>query len=360
MNKCMNKGAAFALALLVGAASCSKKAEAPIFPLSSCRHVDLIDAASGEVISGAEDIAFDKKRMRLIVSAYNRRAVEQAAGAGAATLPNGGIYSVALDDLQSGADYLKVAPLISPDLVRGGLRPHGIDFDAAADEVVFINRAYDREGRRWRMTPSIMRIALDGALREDKDAPPCSANGVAVDGEDILVSFDHAACDWRAGVENIFGEKKSGFVSEKTAKKFVGARFANGLARLPSGEIALAATREQSVLMLEQQGKAYSVKKRMRTPGSPDNLSVDAAGRIIAALHPSLISIALERKLGVGRSASRAVRIDAETGEVDLLFDDPKAKFISAATVAVEAGGDLVLGSVIDDGIVFCRGEAGE
>ena len=355
----MNKGVAFALALIVGAASCSKKAEAPIFPLSSCRHVDLVAAASGEAISGAEDIALDRKRMRLIVSAYNRRAVEKAAGAGALALPNGGVYAVALDDLKSGVARLTVASLISPAMVHGGLRPHGIDFDAATDEIVFINRAYDRKGRRWRMTPSIMRIGLDGALREDKAAPPCSANSVAADGEDIIVSFDHAACDWRAGLENIFGEKKSGVVSEKTGRKFAGAQFANGLARLPSGDIALAATREQSVLILDRQQKAYSVKKRMRTPGSPDNLTVDAAGRIIAALHPSLLSIAIERKLGVGRSASRAVRIDANTGDVILLFDDPKAKLISAATVAVDAGDDLVLGSVIDDGIVFCSGGAG-
>ena len=53
--------------------------DAPDFSKSQCRRAPLIDVATGAPIIGAEDIALDPDSSRLIISAYDRRAVEQAA-----------------------------------------------------------------------------------------------------------------------------------------------------------------------------------------------------------------------------------------------------------------------------------------
>ena len=93
-----------------------------------------------------------------------------------------------------------------------------------------------------------------------------------------------------------------------------------------------------------------------RVPGGPDNLTVSSDGGIVAAVHPSLMAIGLNRRLGVGKAASRIVKIDPETGAVEILFNDPHGELFSAATVAAEWNGGLILGSVTDEGLLFCKG----
>jgi len=64
------------------------------------------------------------------------------------------------------------------------------------------------------------------------------------------------------------------------------------------------------------------------------------------------------RRLGIGAAPSRIVEADPSTGRVDILFDDPKGKTFSAATVAVETRDGLIAGSVLDEGVLVCHSEA--
>ncbi len=320
---------------------------------ADCRRVALIDAGTGEVVRGAEDFALDLENRRLFISAYDRRAVEKAARKKQASLPQGGLYAVSLSALfDPQTEQMTAASLANPSDFAGGLHPHGLSFDAANHELVFINRAYVRDGRKWTMTPHLRRIGANGEVYVGaaEDAH-CAANDVAADGEGVVTSFDHASCGFGAGLENLFGLKRSG-VARHGAALYDKARFANGLARHPNGDLVMAATREDALIRL---GDDFTEAGRVALPGGPDNLTIAQDGGVVAAAHPSLFKLMLTRKLGIGAAPSRIVKADLDTGAVDILFDDAKGTLFSAATVAVETASGLVAGSVTDEGLLVCQ-----
>lgn len=347
--------AAIALALSL-ASACAKKADgAPQYAADQCRRVAIIDAATGEEVIGAEDLAFDAAGASILISAYDRRRAERDARRGAFDVAEGGIYAAPLAALAGGETTLTLPSIVARETVAGGLRPHGIAFDARRREILFVNRAYQKIDRKWRMTPRIERAGPDAtALIGDGGDPRCSANDVAILGDATLVSFDHAACGWRAGLEDLTALRASGVETADGARLFEGVGHANGVAVLPTGEIALAATRDQAIFMLSGKGEEFSVVRRIDLPGAPDNLTVAADGMIVAALHPALLGIGAQRRLGLGRAGSRIVRVDPLNGATELLFDDASGETFAAATAAVEAQGLLVIGSVLDRGLLVC------
>lgn len=347
------KAAFLALAGLV--ASCAREdIGAARYGADDCRRVALVDAATGAAVRGAEDLALDLEGGRLFVSAYDRRAVEKAAARKAATLPQGGLYAVSLGVLfDPQTDEVKTASLANPADFAGGLRPHGVSYDPENHELVFVNRTYAREGRAWKMTPRLQRIGANGEVYVGAPrAVHCAANDVAADGQRVFASFDHGSCGVGAGLENVFGLKRSG-VARDGETLFGNARFANGLARRSNGDLVMAATREDALIVLD--GEAFSERARIALPGGPDNLTLADDGGVIAATHPSLFSLMLNRKFGARTAPSRIVKADIESGVVDILFDDPSGKIFSAATAAVETEAGLVAGSVTDEGLLVCR-----
>lgn len=338
-------------------ASCAQKADGePRYALGDCRRVTLIDERDGRTIVGAEDLAFDSAARRVLISAYDRRAVEREARRGAVEIEEGGIYAAPIDALKSGKTTLTLPSIVSRETVAGGLRPHGISFDGDRREVAFINRSYQKINGDWRVTPRLERAGPDGAVYiSDGGDPRCSANDVAMLGEETFVSFDHAACGWRGGFEDVFATRASGLDGAGRVGLFDGARHANGVVATKDNRLALAATRDKAVMFLDRRGEEFSLERTISLPGAPDNLTLGEGGRIIAALHPSLLAIGAERRLGWGRSGSRVVSIDPQDGAVELLYDDPKARLLSAASASVEEEGVLVIGSALDRGIVVCE-----
>ncbi len=357
---CAIRGALTA-ALAALAAGCSESPEINArFTADACRRVSLLDEDSGARIKGAEDLAIDKRTQRLFVSAYDRRAVEKAARRGAKAIPQGGLYQLPLKALlESEGSSLSVRPAAIADEIPGGLRPHGLSFDPLADEIVFINRAYHRIDGRWRMTPRIERVGADGAAFIGlSERARCGANDVSATAGEALATFDHAACGWRAGLEDIFSLKRSG-VAAGDYVLFDNAQFANGLARTSAGDLVLAATRERAIYVMDETSKGLKPRKRIAVPGGPDNLTVAADGAVVAAVHPSLVKMGAHRKLGIGRAPSRIVKAEPETGRVEILFDDPTGALFSAATVGVLWNGALIAGSVLDEGLLVCKSAPG-
>jgi hypothetical protein len=353
----MSERMAILAATAIALSACAQEAQGEAqFPTGQCRRIALVDASTGEAVVGAEDLSLDPLMRRVIISAYDRREVERDAAKGASTLAEGGVYAVSLDDLAGEATSLTVSSIVSRDTVAGGLRPHGVAFDAARREITFVNRSYQKINGHWRMTPRIERAGADGAvLIGDGGAPRCSANDIALLDHRIFVSFDHAACGWRGGVEDLFASQASGIDMASGETVFEKARHANGVASLPDRHLALAATRDKSVLVLDEKADGFEMVRRIELPGAPDNVTVAEDGKIIAAVYPSLFAIGAQRKLGIGRSGSRIVEADPATGKTALLFDDPGGKVISAASVGLEAEGMLVIGSSVDRGIAVCK-----
>jgi hypothetical protein len=326
------------------------------YSLDQCRRVALIDSASGEAIRGAEDLALDAEQMRLFISAYDRRATEKAARRKQDLLPQGGLYAASLNDLfNPQKDELTLSSLAAPEDFPGGLHPHGISYDSANHELVFINRTYMREGRNWRMIPRLERIGANGEVYVGAPAlAHCAANDVAATKSGVYTSFDHASCGFGGGLENVFRLKRSGIV-DSNGKIFARAAFANGLAEMQGGEIALAATRESAVLLLKKDKSGLKEDKRIHLPGRPDNITIASGGDIIAAVHPKKFKLLANRKFGIGKSPSRIVSANPDSGEIAVLFDDPRAALFSAATAAVLTERGLVAGSVTDDGLLVCQ-----
>jgi sugar lactone lactonase YvrE len=183
----------------------------------------------------------------------------------------------------------------------------------------------------------------------------CSANDiVSLDGRSI-VTLDHGSCGWRAAVEDVFGLKKARVVDEKGEMVTANLGFANGLAAPAGDRIFVAATRERALYPIDFVEGRATIDKAIPIGAAPDNLTLSDDGAIVAAVHPSLLAIGLQRRLGVGRSPSRIVEIDPANGDQMRLFDDPKGSVIAAATAAISTRGLLIIGSVMDPGIVVCR-----
>ncbi len=345
-------GASAACSLLAG---CAKDMEPdPVFNLADCRPISLVDSATGSVVVGAEDLALDRDGARVIVSAYDRRRVEAEAQANSAAISGGGLYSIALAKLAAQTPSLTVTSLVEPTELAGGLHPHGISFDSKTRTVSFINRGYQREANRWRMTPTVVHLGVGGDLSIVKSPMPCSINDLSVRDERMLISFDHAECGWRAGFEDVFGLRRSGLVDHAGKTLLSGVGYANGVIELAAGQVLVAATREKSLRVVDVSDAAATSTRRFNLRGAPDNLSVSDDGAIVVAVHPSLLQLAFARRLGIGKSQSRVLEFDFKTGGQKLLFDDPKATLMSSATAAILTGDMLVIGSVIDAGLVVC------
>lgn len=339
--------------VLLALSACGEGLGEARYDRADCRRVDLTDADTGKPIIGAEDLVHDRVGGRLIVSAYDRRQAERMAKAKTDAAPvSGGVYAVDLDRLFDSETALDIDPLFDAEEIDGGLRPHGVDYQDG--RLAFINRAYRKTGvGNWTMEPVLVEWEEGGPLR----ASPvhCAANDVAMGPETLLVSFDHGACGAGAIFENIFARRKSGLMTaddQQVVLRDIG--FANGV--VAQDELVwLAATREDAIYEWSPEKAAGTAPRRIATPGSPDNLSLSERGGLVAALHPSLIRLALARKLGVGRAPSRIVSIDPGTGEAALLFDDSDGALFSAATIGLETGRGLVAGSVLDRGLLVCE-----
>jgi hypothetical protein len=332
--------------------ACGQKLEKAVYGDDACRRVALIDAETGERLVGAEDLAVDAERGRLIVSAYDRRKAERDARRRMPTIAEGGLYSVDLVSLESGVEA-RAKPLVERFAIEGGLRPHGLSLDAATGDIAFINRSYVERGRDWRMHTTYFVVSSAGEIL-DFGAAHCRANDILL-GARPYASFDHATCG-NAFLEDATGAADTGIVDLDGETVYVDVQTANGLARWSAEQFALAATRERSVLMFKEGSGGLAMTARVTTPGGPDNLSYAPDGSIIAAVHPDLFRFGLARYQGFGRAGSRVVSVDPKTEQVRVLFDDRDGRLFSAATIAVEWRGGLILGSVLDEGLLACKG----
>ncbi len=343
----------FLTAVFVCAASCAKDVGEARYTQADCRRVAIIDAETGATVTGAEDLAPDFANKRLYVSAYDRRAAERAARKSGPEPAEGGLYAISFNDLfQSPGTPVAASSVIDRDDVENGLRPHGIAFDPATGDLAFINRGYVKDGGRWRMRPQKINIDSNGTVAAAETH--CAANDIAHVDSGIFVTADHEGCGWRAAVEDVFGGRGGGVIGEDGARIADKVGFANGLL-VADDELIVAATREKKLRRYARAAPTFVEETPLQLPGAPDNLTLSKDGEIVAALHPSLIRLAFQRKLGFGRAGSRIVRIDPAAGDSTILFDDPKGALFSAATAAVETDRGLIAGSVVDEGLIVCE-----
>lgn len=342
--------------------ACSDTEQTTVYQHDQCHRLALFDEDNGLEVLGAEDIV----RLPggdLLVSAYDRRST---AANGAP--PEGGIYLVPQSALNE--KTLKVSSLIKslPD----GLRPHGIDAIELNDQstrVAFVNRGASKNGS---LVPSIVTFEFDGQSASKpiitQDAAFCRANDVAFtkgasSSPALLITRDRKYCGGlKALYENVSG-KSLGSVLFLEDKRVIADNlsFPNGIG-VQFPERALDDANFLAVAQTRANRISYHPKTASRDtislPGSPDNLTIWRPGIILAALHPSLIRLALYRYKwpDFTLAPSRVVKVSGT--QVLTLFNDPTGEKFSAASVAVQTAGKLVLGSVGDRGLLVCGGQS--
>ncbi len=325
------------------------------FAAADCTRAELIDTGTGAPIRGVEDIAALPDGT-LYLSAQDRSAAEAAAVAGK-PIPRGGLYRTRASALERFGPH-RLAPIVAPERVAGGLHPHGID--AVPGKLAVINRQITARGPAGR---DLIVYALVGdevrQLRRYRHPAFCAANDVALWGLRAFLTLDRRGCPGTDPAEMVLASASGRLMaigirdrSGGRPQEVAGAlSYPNGaLAR--AGEITVAETRGERLAVLSRQGDRL---REIALPGAPDNLTETADGRIVAALHPDLLRLALYRAGWLARAPSRIVAVDPGTGAVEVLLDDPSGTLFSAATVAVLSEGRLVAGSVQDTGLLTCR-----
>ncbi|MCA8909323.1 MAG: hypothetical protein KDA64_15765 [Rhodospirillaceae bacterium] len=341
---------------------------------AGCRHVEVVSAEDGHHLVGIEDIAVDAAAGIAYLSASDRWAVAAAVAAGADAIPQGSLYRLDLGELATAQDSVTVHDLAGGLPADLELHPHGIDLwqGDGGDAVLFaVNHSYRRDADgTWVEEAGVLRFAVtaDGlALAGRAEGPDlCRANDVAARSADrLLVTLDQRNC---RGLP-LFLERLAGvdlgrvveldFAADPPARRSVadGLLFANGVAVLPGGAIAVAETRRSQITLLDDTGAAAG-RRSIPLPGGPDNLMVAPDGSLLAALHPRLLLLAAyTRQLaGITLAPTRLVAIDPASGATTVLVDDPFGRLLSAASVAASVGDDLVAGSAFESGLLVCRG----
>lgn len=303
------------------------------FARADCHRVALIDPATGRTVTGAEDIALAPDGETLIVSAYDRIDPDR---------PDGNLYAVSALALDGG-ESVTAQPLVDRGALGEPLRPHGIALSRDGKRLAVINRVAPGEAEI-----EIGPLTADGWQPERRVTGErlCRANDLAFTGKEpdaLEVSLDRADCTtsmrdlapW-TGTGRIARYDGDGLSIGET-----GFAFPNGVA----GEW-VAETRADR--LVRRDGRPIAL------PGAPDNLTA-VPGGLIVAVHPNLFRTWAYREGWAGDAPSRILRVDAESGAVEVLYDDPGGEQFSAATVGVLAGGRLIAGSVVDAGLLVCE-----
>jgi hypothetical protein len=317
----------------------------PRFALTDCR-VARVTGSDGTAVAGIEDLALDGTF--LVLSAHDRLAMRRPK-AGTA-VPEGGLWTLPVESLSQAAPY--AARIIPEGQIEGGLRPHGIAVDS--NRLALVNRRIGADGRP---DPVVLSFDLSGReprLLESWRAPGfCALNDVAFWQGELLATLDRSRCP-----SSILGEmlvpKESGklLLLGDTGSRVLasGLAFANGVAVLPQGVIAVSETRGQRVRL--------STGRTLAVPGHPDNLTVADNGRLVIGVIPSLWRFGLHL-LGHRDSApARIVALDPTSGVVEWLFDDPEGQLLPGITVGLLADGRLVAGAVRAPGLLVCERRA--
>jgi hypothetical protein len=317
--------------------------------LADCLAVRPVDAA-GRAVVGVEDMAHDAARDRLILSAYDRRAVARALGQGAPP-PAGGLYALPLDRLRAGE--VPVDRLAVQGLPEGGLRPHGL---ALADDTLAVVNRTVADGA---IVPVVDRftLAAEALVHRRRLADPrlCRPNDVTFAGDGrLLVTNDRGACAgpalWWERLANRPWSFVLAFDDGAATVAARGFRFANGVVAAPAG-VVVAATRGRRLHHLAD-GATTAL------PFAPDNLTVAADGAIWAAGPVSLWRYAAFRAGWLASPGASGVARLAPDGAV-ATFALPAAE-LRGATVALQLGGRVLLGAAYDDRLALCRRPAAQ
>jgi len=380
-------GMATGLAIAIGAAAFGGSALA-----AECREVHLTDASTGAVLRGIEDLAWHEPSQRILLSAHDRWADPD----NEAPVANG-IYGLSFPRLkrefrETSRDIALPVPNLTELFQESRiLHPHGIAlWEPSLPKAGFLDQRIGKQvGRLMVINPrapmqeraddgtagttiEYFHVAPNGELDHQGTyghADICAANDLhALDENTALVSLDRGACGRMASfLELLLGRDRARValidITRPDAPDILddGLSFANGIVVQDGAKPAVYVAETQADRIRRYDlvdGRLKRPATEIPVPGGPDNLAIDAGGRLLTALHPDTTALYLHMKRWPfhDHAPTRLVALDiADDGGCEMLHDDPDGEPISGATGVLRIGGMLIAGSVTDDGLLLCK-----
>lgn len=336
---------------------------------------------SGALVEGPEDIVVDKARGVAYISAYNRFALNAEISAGGPVTTKGGIFRLDLDDLP-GSGEITVKDLSASFSAWQPFRPHGMALyapDGRGQALFVINRRHLMEGGKPRIDPTIEIFDLEGQTIETLGSPVatirhplmCRPNDlVALDNRRFLVSNDHGACTPGAQlIEELLGWKDAYVLAVESGRPRIvasGIGYANGLALTPTNagpkKLLVSATRDKAVHIYDLEALlagdgSIEPERSIGLPGSPDNFSWDAEGRLYLAVFPNIYRFAAYMRgwFGVDTAPGGMVRLDWRSQAEPPYIHIFSGETLNGVTVAAPYGDWLMAASGFDNKLLVCE-----
>jgi arylesterase/paraoxonase len=309
-------------------------------------------------VTGAEDIAADRRDGLVFISASDRRPGHPARS-------RDGLYTLALAHPELGVTRLSGTPK--------DFHPLGIALYRAQNGSLTLMAVNIRAHGQ----PSvdifnvIITKAADGSTSATLSERTSIRSSVIVHPNDVVatgpnrfyVTNDHLSHSAHGNFfETVLALPLGNIVYYNGAYPRVAAkalRFANGLALSADGtKLYVAETLGRDIRTYDVQpvtGKLTDAGD-ISLPAAPDNISRDAEGQLWVGAHPKLLAFLAYAKDPKKPSPSEIFRVATVNGKPEsaTLIYAGSGKRIGASSVGVYAGGHLFIGTVFDDKILAC------
>jgi arylesterase/paraoxonase len=306
--------------------------------------------AVGGVV-GPEDITVHPRTGVALVSACDRRAVQEGGVGG------GAIYAYDLNAVA--AEPVNLTPDADRDF-----RPHGISLYVGEDgrDVLFV---INHQGGQHRI--DVFDLS-DGALtrRESLSSPMLvSPNDIVGVGPDsFYVTNDHRyPSGWKRTLEDYLRLRRSNVIfynGSEFVQAASGIGYANGINISPDGSLLyVCSITEGSLHVYDRDPVSGTIEHReeIHLATGADNVEVEADGDLWIGAHPQLLTTAKHFKNPGTISPSQVLHLTPQAGggyKVEEVYLDTGEQ-ISASTVAAVRGNRLLIGSIFDAKFLDCR-----
>lgn len=359
---------------------------------AECREVHLTDASTGAVLRGIEDLQWHEPSKRILLSAHDRWADPDSE-----TPVANGIYGLSFPRLkrefrETSRDIDLPVPNLSELFQEENLLyPHGIAlWEPRLPKAGFLDQRIGKQVGRLMVinhrapmqerapdgtagtTIEYFHVAPNGELDHQGTyghTGICAANDLyPLDEDTALVSLDRGACGrFGSFMELLLGRDRASVVRIDITRPDApdvlddGLSYANGIIVQHGDKPAVYVAESQADRIRRYDlvdGRLKRPATEIPVPGGPDNLFIDAGGKLLTAVHPDTTDLYfyMRRWPFFDHAPTRLVSLDISGDDgCEMLHDDPAGDPISGATGVLRIGGMLIAGSVTDDGLLLCK-----
>ena len=304
-------------------------------------------------IVGPEDLTIHPKSGIAYISSSDRRAQAQNAH-----IP-GAIWAYNFTD--PNASPVNLTP--DTDI---GFQPHGVSLwlgEDGQDLLFVLNHPAPKSGKPTH-TVEVFSIKDEGLEHLRSLSSPelmvMPNDIVAVGPNSFYFTNTHANPPGAAQAAETYLRLSRAKVVYYDGKKFSaaleGMRFPNGINVTENGQrLWVASTTSNAVREYKRNTTDGSLEflREIQLNSGPDNIEVDSAGNLWIGSHPKLLAVTALIRDPMAISPAQVLRVTPETGSVEEIYLS-EGKPLSGASVASTYRGRMLIGQIVNDGVLNC------